>query len=95
MAVNTQSNTLSSFYTFITNLATMGQLEAQIEEKEERLDYISNLISIYESVGTRAFADDAAIKYNRLRKEVLELKLKLNDLDRQTLLFELNSLRRE
>jgi hypothetical protein len=73
----------------------MGQLEAQIEEKEERLDYISNLISIYESVGTRAFADDAATKYNRLRKEVLELKLKLNDLDRQTLLFELDSLRRE
>lgn len=95
MAVNTQSNTLSSFYTFITNLAIMGQLEAQIEEKEERLDYISNLISIYESVGTCAFADDAAIKYNKLRKEVLELKLKLNDLDRQTLLFELNSLRRE
>ena len=95
MATETQFSKTSNFYTFVDNLAKMGRLNAQIKAKEETLDAIETAISVYDSIGTPAFTEIAVVRYNKLREEVLNLKLKRNELERQTLLFELNSLKDE
>lgn len=95
MTTETQFSKTSNFYTFIDNLAKMGKLNAQIKAKEETLDAIETAISVYDSIGTTAFTEIAVVRYNKLREEVLNLRLKRNELERQTLLFELNSLKDE
>lgn len=95
MTTETQFSKTSNFYTFIDNLAKMGKLNAQIEAKEETLDAIEAAISVYDSIGTTALTEIAVVRYNKLREEVLNLRLKRNELERQTLLFELNSLKDE
>lgn len=95
MTTETPFSKISNFYTFVDNLAKMGKLNAQIKAKEETLDAIETAISVYDSIGTTAFTEIAAARYNKLREEVLNLRLKRNELERQTLLFELNSLKDE
>ena len=95
MTTETQFNKTSNFYTFVDNLAKMSKLNAQIQAKEETLDAIETALSVYDSIGTTAFTEIAVGRYNKLREEVLTLRLKRNELERQTLLFELNSLKNE
>lgn len=95
MATETPFSKTSNFYTFVDNLAKIGKLNAQIKAKEETLDAIETAISIYDSIGTTALTEIAAVRYNKLREEVLNLRLRRNELERQTLLFELNSLKDE
>ena len=95
MTTETPFSKISNFYIFVDNLAKIGKLNAQIEAKEETLDAIETAISVYDSLGTTVFTEAAAASYNKLREEVLNLRLKRNELERQTLLFELNSLKDE
>ena len=95
MTTETLFSKASNFYTFVDNLAKMGKLNAQIKAKEETLDAIEAAISVYDSIGTHALTEIAVARYNKLREEVLNLRLKRNELERQTLLFELNSLKDE
>jgi hypothetical protein len=87
-----QTTAASSFYNFITNAQSMGKLEALIQEKEQELDYIEKLTTLYEEVGCKALLESAAIKYNKLREESLRLQLKKNKLERELILFELETL---
>ena len=95
MTTETLFSKASSFHSFVDNLAKIGKLNTQIKAKEETLDAIETAISVYDSIGTTAFTEIAAAQYNKLREEVLNLRLKRNELERQTLLFELNSLKDE
>ena len=95
MTTETPFSKISNFYTLVDNLAKMGKLNTQIKAKEETLDAIETAISVYDSIGTTVFTEVAAARYNKLREEVLNLRLKRNELERQTLLFELNSLKDE
>lgn len=95
MTPEEQNSRTSSFYSFIEHLAKMDKIEAQIKAKEETLDAIETAIAVYDSIGTTVFTEIAAARYNKLREEVLTLRLKRNELERQTLLFELNSLKDE
>jgi hypothetical protein len=71
----------------------MGKIEAQIKAKEETLDAIENAMDVYESIGVSFLLENFAVRYNKLREEVLQLKLERNNLEKQALLFELNSLK--
>lgn len=95
MTTETPFSKTSNFYAFVDNLAKIGKLNAQIKAKEETLDAIETAISVYDSIGTTILTEMAAVRYNKLREEVLNLRLKRNELERQTLLFELNSLKDE
>lgn len=95
MATETPFSKTSNFYIFVDNLAKIGKLNTQIKAKEETLDAIETAMSVYDSIGTTVFTEIAAARYNKLREEVLNLRLKRNELERQTLLFELNSLKDE
>lgn len=95
MATETPFSKTSNFYTFVDNLAKIGKLNTQIKAKEETLDTLETAISVYDSIGNTVFTEIAAVRYNKLREEVLNLRLKRNELERQTLLFELNSLKDE
>ena len=95
MTTETLFSKASSFHGFVDNLAKIGKLNAQIKAKEETLDALETAISVYDSIGTTVFAELTAAQYNKLREEVLKLRLKRNELERQTLLFELNSLKDE
>ena len=91
--VEARSTAADSFYKFIKDIRSIGELEAQIKQKEQELDYLDELISIYDNLNCEEIAEHAAVKYNRLREEVLLLQLKKVDLEREVIIFELNSVR--
>lgn len=93
MTPEAQNNRTSSFYSFIEHLAKMGKIEAQIKAKEETLDALENAMDVYGSIGVSFLLEHSAVRYNKLREEVLQLKLERNRLEKQALLFELNSLK--
>jgi hypothetical protein len=93
MTPEEQNSRTSSFYSFIEHLAKMGKIEAQIKAKEETLDALENAMDVYGSIGVSFLLEHSAVRYNKLREEVLQLKLERNRLEKQALLFELNSLK--
>jgi hypothetical protein len=93
--VESQTSLANSLYTFILNGASRDKLEAKIKEYEQDLEYMSELISIYDAAGYDAMAEDAVIRSNKLREKILVLKLKANKLDREMLEFELEAIRRD
>ena len=95
MTPEEQNSRTSSFYSFIEHLAKMGKIEAQIKAKEETLDAIEHAMDIYESIGVSFLLEAGAVRYNKLREEVLQLRLERNRLEKQALLFELNSLKED
>jgi hypothetical protein len=91
----TRNTAADNLYNFILNSQKISKLEAQIENKEEDLESLSTLISFYDDLNYTSLAEAAVNKYNKLSEEIILLKLELNNLEKQTLLFELDALRRD
>ena len=70
----------------------MDELDAQINEKEDRLNYLSQLEDLYESLELTEMLDLTTEKYNRTSVEVILLKMKRNELERKVLNFQLSAL---
>lgn len=93
--VETQTSLADSLFTFIENSDSKARLEAQIKRYEEDLEYLSDLIDFFDNLGYEGMSEDAVKRYNIREEKILELKLKVNKLDRQMLEFELAALRRK
>lgn len=90
--MDTFLRTPDSLYTFIKNNQNMADLEATIEENEKDLDLLEQSIDRYEKANFTGVVEMLSKSYNKLMQETLLLKLKLNELEKQNLLFELQSL---
>ena len=88
----TQTHSIDSLYNFIINVQNMDELDAQIKEKEDRLNYLSQLEDLYESLELTEMLDLTTEKYNRTAVEVILLKMKRNELERKVLNFQLSAL---
>ena len=88
----TQTHSIDSLYNFIINVQNMDELDAQINEKEDRLNYLSQLEDLYESLELTEMLDLTTEKYNRTSVEVILLKMKRNELERKVLNFQLSAL---
>jgi hypothetical protein len=84
-----------NLYNFIVNADSRAKLEAQIEQYEEDLKYLSDLAEMFNNLGYNEIAEDVIRRYNSRSEKILLLKLKVNELDKQMLLFELEALRRD
>jgi hypothetical protein len=93
--LNSQMSLADSLYNFIANADYKAELEAQIEQYEEDLKYLSDLTEMFDKLGYNEMAEDAIRRYNSRNENILLLKLKVNELDKQMLLFELEALRRD
>ena len=88
----TQTHSIDSLYNFIINVQNMDELDDQIKEKEDRLNYLSQLEDLYESLELAEMLDLTTEKYNRTSVEVILLKMKRNELERKVLNFQLSAL---
>lgn len=93
--LNSQMSLADNLYNFIVNADSRAKLEAQIEQYEEDLKYLSDLAEMFDNLGYNEMAEDARCRYNSRSEKILLLKLKVNELDKQMLLFELEALRRD
>jgi hypothetical protein len=93
--VEPQTSLADSFYTFIGNCAYKEKLEAKIKEYEQELEYMSELLSIYDACGYDTMAEDLVSRSNKLREKILVLELEVNKIERQMIEFELEALRRD
>jgi hypothetical protein len=69
----------------------MDKLDAQIKQKEDLLKNLEQLETIYEELGSQAMLDRTTEEYNVVIAELLVLKLKKNQLERNMLIFQLKS----
>lgn len=85
-------HTPNSLHTYIKNNQIMADLQAQIAENEKDLDLLEDSIERYEEANFTGVAELLAKSYNKLMKKIILLKLDLNKLEKQNLLFELQTL---
>jgi hypothetical protein len=69
----------------------MDKLDAQIKQKEDLLKNLEQLETIYKELGSQAMLDRTTEEYNVVIAELLVLKLKKNQLERNMLIFQLKS----
>jgi hypothetical protein len=69
----------------------MDRLDAQIKQKEGLLKNLEQLETIYEELGSQVMLDRTTEEYNVATVELLVLKLKKNQLERNMLIFQLKS----
>ena len=89
--MGTQTNTIDNLSTYVVNNAMVADLEAKIEHLNNRLTTIDANIKLCELMDAPHTADRLAQQYNQINRERIILSLKLNKLERESLLFELNS----
>ena len=90
--MNTFLRTPESLYNYIKNNQNMADLKAQIAENEKDLTLLEQSIDRYEKANFAGVVEVLSRSYNKLMQKTLLLKLKLNEVEKQNLLFELQSL---
>lgn len=81
--------------TFVAKSAEKQKLEARVTELNEQLDYLEQALDEGEGKLPSDKLDALARKYNEINSERIELSLKINQLDRELLLFEYFALTKE
>ena len=93
--MNTLLQTPSNLYTYIKNNQIITDLKAQIAENEKSLELLDRSIKRYEENNFTGVVEVFSGTYNKLNQKTILLKIKLNELEKQNLLFELAALSRE
>ena len=86
-----QINSVSNLSTYVANSAAMADLKAKIKQLDNKLNTIDANLKLCEMLDCPYTADRLAQQYNEVNVKRVLLNLKLNKLERETLLFELNS----
>jgi hypothetical protein len=73
----------------IKNNQNMAKLRARIEAMEKKLLHLEDRIKNYDRLGLKQMAELDAREFNRVNLELTLLKLKLNQLEKEELLFDL------
>lgn len=79
----------------IKNNNTIYKLEQELKEIESKLEIYDQLSDLYEKLNKKDESELYTIKYNRLYKKSLEMKILINKLEGENLKFELESFERD
>jgi predicted nucleic acid-binding Zn-ribbon protein len=82
-------HTPNNLYTMIKNNENMVKIRAKIETINNKLSQLEERIRNCDRLGLKDMAELDAREFNRLNLEVTLLKLKLNKLEKEDLLFDL------
>ena len=92
--METRIHNVTNLYNYIDNSRQMENLDCQIKQKEAELELLDQLEQTYGKLGVSALFGSVE-KYNKLKKEILKLRLVRNSLEREVLWFELGALLEE
>ena len=79
----------------IKNNNTIYKLEKELKEIESKLEIYDQLSDLYEKLSKKDESELYTIKYNRLYRRSLEMKILINKLEGENLKFELESFDRD
>ena len=83
-------NTLQDkLYTFIKNVAYKDELQAKLNKIEADIESLDKHIEHFEKLGFEPFVDFLAEDRNKLNLERIQLNLKLLEVEKELLVFEL------
>lgn len=83
-------NTLQDkLYTFIKNVAYRDELQAKLNEIEIEIERLDEHIEHFDRLGLEPFVDFLTEDRNRLNLERIQLNLKLLEVEKELLVFEL------
>ena len=83
-------NTLQDkLYTFIKNVAYKDELQAKLNKIEMEIERLDQHIEQFDKLGLEPFVDFLAEDRNRLNLERIQLNLKLLEVEKELLVFEL------
>jgi hypothetical protein len=76
-------------YTFIKNVAYKDELQAKLTEIEIEIERLDKHIEHFDRLGLEPFVDFLTEDRNRLNLERIQLNLKLLEVEKELLVFEL------
>lgn len=83
-------NTLQDkLYTFIKNVEYKAKLQAKLDKIEADIESLDKHIEHFEKLGLEPFVDFLTEDRNRLNLERIQLNLKLLEVEKELLVFEL------
>ena len=90
--INTQVGYL---YTFMKNVAYKDELQAKLNKLEASIETLDNHIEQFEDLGDNPFIDFLVEDRNKLNLERIKVNLKLIEIEKELLLFELDAATRD
>lgn len=85
-----QVNTLQDkLYTFIKNVAYKDELQAKLNKIESEIESLDKHIEHFEKLSLKSFVDFLADYRNKLNVKRIQLNLKLLEVEKELLVFEL------
>lgn len=76
-------------YTFIKNVAYKDELQAKLNKIEADIESLDKHIEHFEKLGLESFVEFLVEKRNKLNLERIQLNLKLLEVEKELLVFEL------
>lgn len=76
-------------YTFIKNVAYKDELQAKLNKIETEIESLDKHIEHFDRLGLEPFVDFLAEDRNKLNLERIQLNLKLLEVEKELLVFEL------
>lgn len=89
--METRIHNVTNLYNYIDNSRQVENLDRQIASKEEELELLDQMEKLYGKLGVSALFGSVE-KYNKLKKDILKLRLVRNSVEREILWFELSAL---
>ena len=90
--INTQ---VGNLYTFMKNVAYKDELQAKLNKLETSIETLDNHIEQFEDLGDNPFTDFLVEDRNKLILERIKVNLKLIEIEKELLLFELDAATRD
>ena len=90
--INTQ---VGNLYTFMKNVAYKDELQTKLNKLEASIETLDNHIEQFEDLGDNPFVDFLAEDRNKLNLERIQVNLKLIEIEKELLLFELDAATRD
>lgn len=90
--INTQ---VGNLYTFMKNVANKDELQAKLNKLEASIETLDTHIEQFEDLGDNPFIDFLVEDRNKLNLERIKVNLKLIEIEKELLLFELDAATRD
>ena len=86
---------VGNLYTFMKNVAYKDELQAKLNKLEASIETLDNHIEQFEDLGDNPLIDFLVEDRNKLNLERIQVNLKLVEIEKELLLFELDAATRD
>ena len=86
---------VGNLYTFMKNVAYKDELQAKLNKLEASIETLDNHIEQFEDLGDNPLIDFLVEDRNKLNLERIQVNLKLIEIEKELLLFELDAATRD